>query len=94
MEKEHGKMKEEIIELRKMILRLSQLPDDLKSLKELVQEKYAQGAPTPNIPIIQQLGPSRGTKASGHARKSIHDPTFSFESKITTVAKNVNNNIL
>ena len=103
MENELHKMKDEIIELRKMVMRLSQIPDDLKSLKELVAEKceYAQGLPTPNIPIIAKNTdvpilagvPKRRLTPGEHQRKSIHAPTFSYESKITTIAKNVDPNI-
>lgn len=62
-----------------------------------MKKNYAQGQPITNIPIIQEEHKLAGRKVrpGSHPRKSIHDPTISYESKISLIPKaTVDSNII
>ena len=89
--------------ITKIEKRMNEMNDDLKSLKQLAEEKnsrrdnvaqgieIAQGMACPNVPII--AGQKRRLKSGEHSRKSIHELTYSYEQKINPIEKNIDTNI-
>ena len=101
MRKQAEALQDRITKIEK---RMNEMNDDLKSLKQLAEEKnsrrdnvaeqqvqYIQGQPAPNIPLI--AGAKRKLKSGEHSRKSIHELTYSYEQKINPIEKNIDTNI-
>ena len=87
-------LESELEKMKSIHKEIKKIDRDVKCLRDLVEEKLkiesiaGAGFNVPNIAQQNLLaGAKRTIKPGEHKRKSIHDTTYSYESKITEIKK-------